>query len=133
MLRRFSTNFALLSIFLDGLSVLLGLWLSSLLRPWMNQFNMFEKVAEGQVTPAALYIIFPVMWLLVFISFSIYDGTKFLRVVDELAAHSGAVFIAAISSAGILYLLRVPVKSHTLTGVCRTVRRGEKLVKGIVH
>ena len=104
MLRRFSTNFALLSIFLDGLSVLLGLWVSSLLRPWMNQFDMFEKVAEGQATPAALYIIFPVMWLLVFISFSIYDGTKFLRIVDELAAHSGAVFIAAISSAGILYL-----------------------------
>jgi exopolysaccharide biosynthesis polyprenyl glycosylphosphotransferase len=61
-------------------------------------------VAEGQVTPVELYIIFPVMWILIFVSFSIYDGTKFLRVVDEMAAHSGAVFIAAISSAGILYL-----------------------------
>jgi exopolysaccharide biosynthesis polyprenyl glycosylphosphotransferase len=104
MLRRFSTNFALLSIFLDGLSVLLGLWLSSLLRPWMNQFDMFEKVADGQVIPLSLYIIFPVIWILIFVSFSIYDGTKFLRIVDELAAHSGAVFISAISSAGILYL-----------------------------
>jgi exopolysaccharide biosynthesis polyprenyl glycosylphosphotransferase len=104
MLRRFSTNFALLSIFFDGLCVLLGLWLSSLLRPWMNQFAFFEKVAEGQVIPPSLYIIFPVMWLLIFVSFSIYDGTKFLRIVDELAAHSGAVFISAISSAGILYL-----------------------------
>jgi len=104
MLRRFSTNFALLSIFLDGLSVLLGLWLSSILRPWMNQFSFFEKVADWQVTPKALYIIFPLIWLLIFLAFSIYDGTKYMRVVDEMAAHSGAVFIAAISSAGILYL-----------------------------
>jgi hypothetical protein len=74
MLRRFSTNFALLSIFLDGLSVLLGLWLSSILRPWMNQFSFFEKVADWQVTPKALYIIFPLIWLLIFLAFSIYDA-----------------------------------------------------------
>jgi exopolysaccharide biosynthesis polyprenyl glycosylphosphotransferase len=104
MLRRFSTNFALLSIFLDGLSVVAGLWLSGLIRPWMNQFSIFEKVVPGQVLPPLLYVIFPVIWILIFVSFSIYDGKRFLRIVDELAAHSAAVFISSISSAGILYL-----------------------------
>jgi exopolysaccharide biosynthesis polyprenyl glycosylphosphotransferase len=39
----------------------------------------------------------------VFSVFSIYDGKKYLRVVDEFAALSMATVIASISTAGILY------------------------------
>ncbi len=104
MLRRFSTNFALLSIFLDGLSVVLSLQVAALIRPWMNQFKVFDKVPLPFQVPVELFLIFPIIWLLIFISLSIYDGKKFLRVVDEFSAVSLAVFIASISSAGILYL-----------------------------
>ncbi len=104
MLRRFSTNFALLSIFLDGLSVILSLQVAVLIRPWMNKFDLFEKVPLPYLIPPALFLIFPVIWLFIFISLSIYDGKKYLRVVDEFSAVSLAVFIASISSAGILYL-----------------------------
>ncbi|HLF75131.1 MAG TPA: sugar transferase, partial [Anaerolineales bacterium] len=39
----------------------------------------------------------------IFASLSIYDGRKFLRAADELAALFLSTFIAAVSSAGILY------------------------------
>jgi exopolysaccharide biosynthesis polyprenyl glycosylphosphotransferase len=103
MLRRFSTNFALLSILLDGISVIVSLWLSVLIRPWLNQFSIFEPIKFPIIFPSLLYIIFPVIWLLIFVTLSIYDGKKFLRVVDEFSAVSLAVLIASISSAGILY------------------------------
>jgi exopolysaccharide biosynthesis polyprenyl glycosylphosphotransferase len=54
--------------------------------------------------PAELYLLFPLAWMLVYLSVSIYDGKKYLRVVDEFAALSLAMFIASISAAGILYL-----------------------------
>jgi exopolysaccharide biosynthesis polyprenyl glycosylphosphotransferase len=104
MLRRFSTNFALFSIFLDALSVILSLWISALIRPWLNQFAFIETIKIAQVVPGPLFVIFPVLWVLIFVSLSIYDGKKFLRIVDEFSAVSLAVFIASISSAGILYL-----------------------------
>jgi lipopolysaccharide/colanic/teichoic acid biosynthesis glycosyltransferase len=103
MLRRFSTNFALFSIFLDGFSVVLSLRLSVLLRPLLNQFDIFEKVKVTALFPYQLYVVFPTIWLLIFVVLSIYDGKKYLRVVDEFSAVSLAVFIASISSAGVLY------------------------------
>lgn len=75
-----------------------------LIRPWMNQFPIFDKVRLPLQVPPALFLIFPFIWLLIFISLSLYDGKKYLRVVDEFSAVSLAVFIASISSAGILYL-----------------------------
>ena len=54
--------------------------------------------------PALLYLFFPLIWGLVFSVFSLYDGKKYLRVVDEFAALTMATFIASISAAGILYL-----------------------------
>ena len=53
--------------------------------------------------PFPLYILFPVIWVVIFSSLSIYDGRKFLRAADELAALFLSTFIAAVSSAGILY------------------------------
>jgi exopolysaccharide biosynthesis polyprenyl glycosylphosphotransferase len=44
------------------------------------------------------------LWVVIFASLSIYDGRKFLRAADELAALFLATFIASISTAGILYL-----------------------------
>ena len=104
MLRRFSVNFALLSMFFDLLSVLFSLKLAVDLRPLLGQLpNVLELTPSMVYLPNVLYIIFPLLWLLILLSFSIYDGKKYLRVVDEFAALTLASMIASISAAGILY------------------------------
>jgi exopolysaccharide biosynthesis polyprenyl glycosylphosphotransferase len=103
MLRRFSVNFALFSMLLDGLSVVCGLWLSAVVRPAMNVLPFFKSVDPSVLVPLPLYILFPLIWIVIFSSLSIYDGRKFLRAADELAALFLSTFIASISTAGILY------------------------------
>jgi exopolysaccharide biosynthesis polyprenyl glycosylphosphotransferase len=103
MLRRFSVNFALFSMLLDGLSTALGLFLSETLRPLLNSWTFIKEVEDILLVPSALYFLFPLVWIVIFASLSIYDGRKFLRAADELAALFLSTFIASISSAGILY------------------------------
>jgi len=104
MLRRFSVNFALFSMVLDGISVLFCLWFSAFIRPAMSVFSFIKPVDEAGIVPLSLYILFPLIWVVIFSSLSIYDGRKFLRAADELAALFLSTFIASISTAGILYL-----------------------------
>jgi len=103
MLRRFSVNFALFSMLLDGLSVALCLWFSAVIRPVLNVFSFLRSTDNPVLVPPLLYVLFPVIWVIIFSSLSIYDGRKFLRAADELAALFLSTFIAAVSSAGILY------------------------------
>jgi exopolysaccharide biosynthesis polyprenyl glycosylphosphotransferase len=103
MLRRFSINFALFSMLLDGSSVAGGLWFATVIRPALNNFSFVRTVADGGLLPVVLYMLFPVLWVMIFSAFSIYDGRKFLRAADEIAALFLATFIASISAAGILY------------------------------
>lgn len=103
MLRRFSVNFALFSMLLDGLSVVFCLWFAGSIRPAMNSLSFVKTFGESQAVPALLYFLFPLIWVVIFSSLSIYDGRKFLRAADELAALFLSTFIAAISTAGILY------------------------------
>jgi exopolysaccharide biosynthesis polyprenyl glycosylphosphotransferase len=103
MLRRFSVNFALFSMLLDGLCTAFGLWLSSALRPTMNSLRFIKSTDDPVIVPLLLYILFPLIWVVIFSSLSIYDGRKFLRAADELAALFLSTFVASISSAGILY------------------------------
>ena len=103
MLRRFSVNFALLSMFLDAFSTAFGLFIAGTLRPLLNSVSIIKDVNEPSLVPAALYLLFPVVWVVIFSLLSIYDGRKFLRAADELAALFLSTFIASISTAGILY------------------------------
>src|SRR6185436_8345915 len=103
MLRRFSVNFALFSMLLDGLSTALGLGLSAVLRPALNAFTFIKFTDDPVIVPPLLYVLFPLLWVIIFSSLSIYDGRKFLRAADELAALFLSTFIASISTAGILY------------------------------
>src|ERR1041384_5368133 len=103
MLRRFSVNFALFSMLLDGLSTAFGLWLSAVLRPALNAFDFIKFAGEPILVPPPLFVLFPLIWVIIFASLSIYDGRKFLRAADEIAALFLSTFIASISTAGILY------------------------------
>jgi exopolysaccharide biosynthesis polyprenyl glycosylphosphotransferase len=103
MLRRFSINFALFSMALDGLSTALGLWLAAILRPFLSGFTFIRDLKDPLSVPHLLYFLFPLVWVIIFSSLSIYDGRRFLRAADELAALFLATFIASVSVAGILY------------------------------
>lgn len=104
MLRRFSINFALFSMALDGLSVILSLWMAAIVRPALNEFTWIKPITSPVIIPAALYILFPLIWVVIYSALAIYDGRKYLRAVDELAVLSLAMAIASVSAAGILYL-----------------------------
>ncbi|MBK7451878.1 MAG: sugar transferase [Anaerolineales bacterium] len=56
------------------------------------------------LVPLTLYFLFPLIWVLIYSSLSIYDGRKYLRVFDEFSALTFAMLIASVSAAGILYL-----------------------------
>ena len=103
MLRRFSINFALFSMLLDGLSVAVCLWFAGFIRPAMNVLSFVRAFNDSEPVPLLLYFLFPLIWVVIFSALSIYDGRKFLRAADELAALFLSTFIASISTAGILY------------------------------
>jgi len=104
MLRRFSINFAVFSMAFDALWVAFGLWLSTALRPFLNRFDFIQPIPEGVSLPVSLYLVFPLIWISIFSAYAIYDGRKYLRIVDEFTTLTMASFIASISMAGILYL-----------------------------
>lgn len=103
MLRRFSVNFAIFSMLLDGASVALCLWVSANIRPVLNVFTFIKDIEVAAVVPPPLYVLFSLIWVIVFASLSVYDGRKFLRAADELAVLFLSTLIASVSSAGILY------------------------------
>jgi len=103
MLRRFSANFAVFSIFVDLSIIPVTLWLVAEIRPLLNSFPVIATI-PGQITlPPVLYVIFPLAWVSILALNSIYDGKKNLRVVDEFASLTVGTLIAAVSLAGILY------------------------------
>ncbi len=88
---------------LDGLSVVLSLWMAAFFRPTLNKFDWIEPIPSQIVIPATLYALFPLIWILIYSALSIYDGRKYLRAMDEFAVLSLAMLIASVSAAGILY------------------------------
>jgi len=102
MFRRFSTNVAVFSIFLDGLLVAFSLYLSIILREWANSLPYVQDLPRQEI-PLVLYLFFPLLWMLVLLVFNIYDGRKNIRVVDEFGSLTVACGMASVASAGILY------------------------------
>jgi exopolysaccharide biosynthesis polyprenyl glycosylphosphotransferase len=103
MLRRFSINFALFSMLADGLSVALSLSAAAFFRPMLNVFPWFEHIQPPVIVPSLLYFLFPLIWVIIYSTLSIYDGRKYLRAMDEFSILSLAMLIASISAAGVLY------------------------------
>ncbi len=104
MNRRFSINFAILSMMLDAITVAFSLWLSNIIRPSLSSIAFVKPIALPEFVPVELYLLFPLIWVLIYLVMSIYDGKKYLRIVDEFGALTLGMLIASISAAGILYL-----------------------------
>jgi exopolysaccharide biosynthesis polyprenyl glycosylphosphotransferase len=104
MLRRFSINFAIFSMILDAFLVDIGLVAAVYIRPFLDGLPFVKPIPEQVNLPPSIYIAFPLVWVGILSAFAIYDGRKYLQVVDEYAMLSLASMIASISMAGILYL-----------------------------
>ncbi len=103
MFRRFSTNFALFSIIFDGACVAASLVCAVTLRSALNALPNIKFIQDVQL-PGELYLIFPVIWVGVFLLLSVYDGRRNLRVIDELNSLTLGSLLAIVSLAGVLYL-----------------------------
>jgi len=85
MLRRFSSDFAIFSIFLDAFIIALALRIAQVIRPTLDGFSVFIRdIRIIPEFPTYLYVVFPLIWVIVFLSASVYDSSKNLRVADEL-------------------------------------------------
>lgn len=103
MLRRFSINFALFSMALDALLILLALTAASQLRPYLSFLPYAADVRMPMELPVLLYPLFSLIWLLVFTMMSVYDGKRNLRMTDEITSVSLGSLLAGVSLAGLLY------------------------------
>ena len=104
MFRRFSINFALMSIVLDALIVILALYFANAIRPELNQYPIFRDVDPDIIIPLILYIIFPAIWVAILLLLAVYDGRKNLRVTNELTSLTLGALLAGVALAGLLYL-----------------------------
>ena len=104
MFRRFSANFAVLSIFLDAFLVLGSLFLAAAVRPFLSSLSFVQEIPGAVELPVVLYFVFPMIWVGVLLLFSVYDGKRNFRVVDEFSSLTFGSMLAVISMAGILFL-----------------------------
>jgi exopolysaccharide biosynthesis polyprenyl glycosylphosphotransferase len=102
MLRRFSTNFAVFSILFDFIVISLALWGVNQLRPLFNAFA--KTIIAPPPIPILMFLIFPFVWCVIMLSFSIYDGRRNIRVVDEFTSLTLASLLAGVTLAGVLYM-----------------------------
>ena len=105
MLRRFSVDFAIFSMLMDAVLVMLGLQLAVILRPSMDEWFAFARPLPSipDIEPL-LYPVFALVWVLMLLLFSVYDGRRNFRIVDELASLTGAATLATVALAGFMYL-----------------------------
>lgn len=104
MVRRFSVNFAIFSIFVDGFFVFAMLWLNAEIRPYLDAYLPVRPIPDTYHFPTVLYAVFPLTWIAIMASLSVYDGRKNLRAVDEFTSLTLSSMLAGIALAGILYL-----------------------------
>ena len=103
MLRRFSVNYAVLTMALDMGVVLLALYLAVSLRPSLPQVPFLVPVLKIHL-PLWIYLAVPPLWVLVFLVASVYDPKRIYKIVDELQTVSLASLLAALLCAGLFFL-----------------------------
>jgi len=106
MLKRFSANYALLSMAIDGLTTITALMLTNVFRvPWLRMVwpeNWHHE--QGKFVPPHLWPIVALLWWLIFMLTSVYDPKRNYKAVDEFQNVILAAAFASLTLAGLLYL-----------------------------
>lgn len=106
MLRRFSDNFSLFSIFLDGILVTFSLKLAQLIRPRLSGLAVWIRdIPSPPDIKFYNYILFALIWVSVFLILSLYNPHKYLKRLEFLGAYFGASLLASIIIPGFLYFV----------------------------
>jgi exopolysaccharide biosynthesis polyprenyl glycosylphosphotransferase len=104
MFRRFSVDFAVLSIFLDGCLIAFALWIAKEIRPFLSQFSFAREIPYPIVIPLWLFILFASLWVVILMVFAVYDGRKNVRWGDLWMRLTSGSLLAMVAQAGVLYL-----------------------------
>lgn len=104
MFRRFSVNFALFSILVDGLVVCAGLAVATTLRPRLGFLPFAAPFPRFIPTPWMVYLLFAIEWTAILNQFSVYDGRRNLRALDEFTSLTLGSLLAAVALSGTLYI-----------------------------
>lgn len=104
MLRRFSVNFAIFSIGLDYFLITASLIIAVRFRPSLSTLPFARYIPADLSIPWFIYIIFPLIWVAILLLFSVYDGRKNLKFVDEFTSLTLGTILSAVALAGTLYL-----------------------------
>lgn len=104
MFRRFSVNFAVLSIFIDLALSAGALHLAARLRPLLSDLPYVQYIPGFIPVPLPLYILFPALWISVLVLFSVYDGRRNFKIADEFSSLTFGSMLAGVAMAGVLYL-----------------------------
>lgn len=104
MIRRFSVNFAILSMVLDAVMVSLALLAATYLRPNLAFLPFAADYPDLIPTPLILYPLFATVWVAINLLFDVYNGKRVLTPVDEFIRLSLAALLASVALAGTLYL-----------------------------
>jgi exopolysaccharide biosynthesis polyprenyl glycosylphosphotransferase len=102
MFRRFSVNFAILSMALDASLTMLALLVAEALRPLLSSLD-FIRSLETVRLPPSLYLAVPLLWFIVFMIMSVYDPKRIYKAADEFQNVAIAIGLAALGFAGLLY------------------------------
>ena len=106
MLRRFSTNFVLVSIVTDLGLTFFALVLAFELRLILPDLPGLVQVGELKFLqfPQYLFYIVPTLWVVIFFAASVYDPKVTFKVVDEILRVSLAIGLSTLMFSGLLYL-----------------------------
>jgi len=88
----------------DAALVCLALAFATWLRPFLAFLPFAQEYPSHIPTPWLVYPVFVIEWVGVFLVFSIYDGRRHLRWVDEFTSLTLATLLASFALAGTLFL-----------------------------
>lgn len=112
MLRRYSVNFALFSILLDSISIILALSLTYFAYPRLGIILPFLNRVGEHGLPFPLSISFLFIWIFLNLELSLYDGRRNVLFVVEASRLLLCILVAAFCLAG-LFFFAFPNLAHS--------------------
>ena len=103
MARRFSTNYIILSILIDGIFIVLSLYLAALFRPLFNDLRFVKEITQPIELQTGIYVISMLVWIGILFYSSVYDVRKNTQFFEEFTNLFFASAVAALTLAGFLY------------------------------
>ena len=104
MFNRDSVNFTVVSMALDAAIVAVVLALSPYVRTLLGALGVTGEVYPPFELPGPLFVLFPIVWVALLISASVYDLRRNYRVADELTSLTYGSLVAAVCLMGMLYV-----------------------------